>query len=258
MKLSALGISHFACSSFSPHVLFFSETVYWAIKFFLWSLNCGPDGLTLHLMSVLLVSIQQTLWPHVPVWPPGHREVKWRKKKYTEGNTRTRLEPHHQTFLLPCSTSRLDESSHCLSTEPKPRLHAFREVSKHSGFLKGKTCCWWKLKGATNPLRDNLCDRKNQGRSSRRSLPLQSRGFCWNKNSKCGCCSFTKMRQDSTIKRLANTDTKGFSLLLVGFDNGTMWRTSGLAPHITRKQLAMENCDWITISVTDRKFVEFR
>lgn len=219
MKLSALGISHFACSSFSPHMLFFSETVYWTIKFFMWSLNCGPDGLTLHLMPVGLNPIKAvTSCPHLTPWT-SRREEKRKKKKYTEGNTRTRLEPHHQTFLLPCSTSHLDESSHCLSTEPKPRLHAFREVSKHSCFLKGKTCCWWKL-GATNPLRDNLWDRKNQGRSSRRSLPLQSRGFCWNKNSKCGCCSFTKIRQDSTIKRLANTDTKGFSLLLVDFDNG--------------------------------------
>lgn len=139
------------------------------------------------------------------------KKVHWRQHKNQTGAT----PPDFSPALLHIPS----ESSHCLSTEPKPRLHAFREVSKHSCFLKGKTCCWWKL-GATNPLRDNLWDRKNQGRSTRRSLPLQSRGFCWNKNSKCGCCSFTKIRQDSTIKRLANTDTKGSSLLLVDFDSG--------------------------------------
>lgn len=53
------------------------------------------------------------------------------------------------------------------------------------------------------------------------------------------------------MKRLVNNDNKGFYLLLDGFDNGKIW----LAPHITMKQSVMENCDWNTINVTDRKLV---
>lgn len=124
-------------------LVLFSWAIYEAIKFFMWSLNCGSDGLTLHLM--------------IPCWFQSNKccdlmspskPMFIKKKNETECNIRTRLEPNHQTFLLPCSTSHLDESSHCLSTEPKPRPHALREVSKHSGFLKRKTFCWWKLKGA--------------------------------------------------------------------------------------------------------------